>query len=196
MKSNKLQLFLLSIIMLITVNLSAQEEENSTPSREKVNLVTMQGVVTEVNKESRDITLMGANGNLVTLTAGENIERFDEIEIDDVMTFEYLEYLKAEFRKPTAEEIAEPLVVVAEGGKAPEGIDPAAVMGAMVKAVVTIEVLNRPYMQATVKGPRGNYLTLPVEDETLMVKLNIGQVLILTYAEAVAISLTKVSASE
>jgi len=51
-------------------------------------------------------------------------------------------------------------------------------------------------MQATVKGPRGNYLTLPVEEESLKVKLNIGQVLILTYAEAVAISLTKVSASE
>lgn len=195
MNSNKLHYFLLSIVLLVSVNLTAQDE-NSTPSREKANLVTMQGTVTEVNKETRDITLMGTDGNLVTLTAGDNIERFDEIEIDDVMTFEYMEYLKAEFRKPTAEEIAEPLVIMAEGGKAPEGMDPAGVLGAMVKAVVTIEVLNRPYMTATIKGPRGNYLTLPVEDESLMVKLNIGQVFILTYAEAVAISLTKISASE
>jgi hypothetical protein len=65
----------------------------------------------------------------------------------------------------------------------------------VVKAVVTIEALNRPLMIATVKGPRGNYLAIPMEDEVLITELNIGQVLILTYAEAVAVSLTKVSAA-
>ena len=73
-------------------------------------------------------------------------------------------------------------------------MDPGAVVGAMVKAVVSIEALNRPLMIATVKGPRGNYLAIPMQDEVLITELNIGQVLILTYAEAVAVSLTKVSA--
>lgn len=154
----------------------------------------MQGTVTEIVKETRDITLRGTDGNLVTITAGEAVERFDEIEVGDVITFEYWEYLKAEFRKPTAEELEEPLVVMAEGGKAPEGMDPGAVVGAMVKAVVSIEALNRPLMIATVKGPRGNYVAIPMQDEILITELNIGQVLILTYAEAVAVSLTKVSA--
>ncbi len=73
-------------------------------------------------------------------------------------------YLKAEFRQPTPEELANPLTVVTEAAKAPEGIDPAGALGAMVKGVVTIEALNRPFMLATVKGPQGNFLTLPVED--------------------------------
>ena len=72
-------------------------------------------------------------------------------------------------------------------------MEPRAVVGAVVKAVVTIEVLNRPYMWATVQGPRGNYLTIQMEDRALIEKLHIGQVVILTYAEAVAVSLEKVN---
>ena len=82
---------------------------------------------------------------------------------------------------------------MADGGKAPEGVDPAAAVGAIVRAVVTIEILNRPYMLATVRGPAGNYLTIQMEDVELIEQLNIGQVLILTYAEAVVMALTKVN---
>ena len=74
-----------------------------------------------------------------------------------------------------------------------EGMDPAAAIGAVVKAVVTIEVLNRPNMVATVRGPNGNYVSIPMEDEKLITELKIGDVLILTYAEAMAVSLEKIS---
>ena len=85
---------------------------------------------------------------------------------------------------------------MADGGKAPEGMDPAAVVGAIVKAVVTIEILNRPFMLATVRGPAGNYLTIQMEDMELIKELNIGQVIIITYAEAIVMSLTKVNVAE
>lgn len=195
MKMPKIYLLVSIVLVLFSTSVIGQVKQDSLAPREKWSLVTMQGTVTEIVKETRDITLRGTEGNLVTITAGEEVERFDEIGVGDVITFEYWEYLKAEFRKPTAEEIAEPLVGAAEGVKAPEGMDPGAVVGAVVKAVVTIEALNRPLMIATVKGPRGNYLAIPMEDEVLITQLNIGQVLILTYAEAVAVSLTKVSAA-
>ena len=120
------------------------------------------------------------------------MERFDEIAVNDIITFDYYTYLMAEFRQPTAEELEEPIVMIAEAGKAPEGMDPAAEIGAIVQAVVSIEVLNRPFMLATVKGPQGNYLTIQMEDEELIQKLHIGQVFILTYAEAIAVSLEKI----
>ena len=47
-------------------------------------------------------------------------------------------------------------------------------------------------MTATVQGPRGNYVTIQMEDEELIKELNIGEVLILTYAEAIAVSLERV----
>jgi len=196
MKTPKIYSLVLFVIMLISINVNAQEKEDRRPSREKWDQVTMQGTVTAIVADTRELTLMGTDGGLVTITASEAVERFDEIAVNDVLKFEYYTYMKAEFREPTAEEIAEPLVVVAEGGKAPEGMDPAAVVGAVVKAVVSIEVLNRPNMTATVKGPRGNYATIQMEDEKLITELKIGEVLILIYAEAIAVSLEKVGAVE
>lgn len=166
-------------------------EESVPEIREDWNVSTVTGTVTEIVKETRQITLKGSEGNLVTVTAGEAVERFDEIAVGDEITFDYVVYMMAEFRDPTPEELAEPLVITAEAAKAPENLAPAGAIGAMVKAVVTIEALNRPFMLGTVKGPGGNYLTLPLKDPVFMEKLHIGQVLILTYAEATAVSLTK-----
>lgn len=159
--------------------------------RERWDSLTVIGIVTDVKKESREITLMGTNGELLTVVASDAVHRFDEIAEGDVITFSYIRYLKAEFREPTAEEIANPLTVVAEVAKAPEGLDPSGAAGTLVKGVVTIEVLNRPFMLATVKGPKGNYLTLPVQDAALLEKLHIGQVLVLTYAELKVAALSK-----
>ena len=193
MKSPKIYAIVFLVMAFLSVNTYAQDKR---PSREKWDQVSMQCTVTEINAETKEITLMGTDGGLVTMTAGEEVERFDEIAVDDVIKFEYYTYIKAEFRDPTPEEVAEPVQMIAEAGKAPEGIDPAAVVGAVVKAVVTIEALNRPFMVATVSGPNGNYVSIPMEDEKLMTELHIGEVLILTYAEAVAIALEKVGAEE
>ena len=196
MKTPKIYSLVFITLMFLSTDVYSQESQDSRPPKEKWSLVTMNGTVKEIVKETREITLIGPNGNLVTITASEAVERFDEIAVDDVIAFEYWTYMMAEFRKPTPEELAEPLVVIAEAGKAPEGMDPAAVVGAVVKAVVTIEVLNRPYMLATIQGPRGNYMTIEMEDKALIEQLNIGQVVILTYAEAIVVSLEKVSLEE
>lgn len=193
MKTTKIYAIVLVVMTSLTFNTYAQDKR---PSREKWDQVSMQGTVTDIDAETREITLMGTDGGLVTITAGEDVERFDEIGVDDVIKFDYYTYIKAEFRDPTPEEVAEPIQMIAEAGKAPEGIDPAAVVGAVVKAVVTIEALNRPFMLATVSGPNGNYVSIPMEDEELMKELHIGEVLILTYAEAVAVALEKVGAEE
>jgi hypothetical protein len=160
--------------------------------KERWDSLTVAGKVTDIKKETREITLMGSNGDLLTVAASDEVQRFDEIAVGDIISFGYIRYLKAEFRQPTPEEIANPLTVVSETAKAPEGLNPAGAMGSIVKGVVTIEALNRPFMLATVKGPKGNYLTLPVEDVTLLEKLHIGQVLVLTYAEFKVAALTKI----
>jgi hypothetical protein len=191
MKMTKLYVFAVMALAIVSCGPKKQETAALPEFRERWDTLTVRGTVTEIKKESREITLLGSEGNLMTITAGDAVERFDEISVGDRITFGYITYVKAEFRQPTPEELAEPLVVVAEAAKAPAGLDPAGSLGAMIKGVVTIEVLNRPFMLATVKGPHGNYLTLPVEDASLLEKLHIGQVLVLTYAEARVAALKK-----
>ena len=193
MKTLRRTLLILVALVLSTAALKAQEKENIWEPREKMEQVTVLGTVTEINPETREITLMGKDGGLMTVTAGEEVERFDEIAVDDIIEFDYFTYIKAEFREPTEEEKAEPVQMLVEAGKATEEMAPAGAVGAVVKAVVTIEALNRPLMLATVSGPNGNYVSIPMEDAEFMTKLHIGQVFILTYAEAMAVSLEKVS---
>ena len=192
MKTTKTYFSILILLIFFSTNTYGQDIKDTRPPKEKLSLITTQGKVTEINKETRKVTLMGPQGELVSVTASNAVVRFDEIAVGDVVTFDYYTYMKAEFRQPTAEELEEPLVVLVEGGRAPDSTDPAGIVGAEVKAVVTIEILNRPYMQVTVKGPRGNYTTLPMEDAELITQLHIGQVVILTYTEAMVVSLEKV----
>lgn len=179
------------IFALLAIPVSSQQGETMAP-KEKLIEVNMEGTVTAISKETREITLKGPDGELMTVTAGENVKRFDEIAVGDVIELDYYTYIMAEFREPTAEELAEPVAVLADEYKAPADMAPGAAIGALVRAVVTIEILNRPNHLATVRGPNGNYVTISVEDEALMEKLHIGQVVIITYAEAMAVGLAKV----
>ncbi|MDG1804204.1 hypothetical protein [Flavicella sp.] len=189
---NKKNLFFSTILILLVQISFAQVIQEEQPSKERWNLVSSEGTVTKINKETRELTLMGPEGDLNTIKAGEQIKRFDEISVDDKISFDYWTYIKAEFREPTLAERAAPLQIISEAGKAPEGVDPGALVGAVAKAIVTIEVLNRPYMLATVRGPGGNFMTIPVQDSKILEKVRIGQEFILTYAEAIAVSLKKI----
>ncbi len=177
---------LLSIVLLLAMNLFAQEDREIFYSEE------LQGTITALDTESREVTVIGQEGNIVTLIAGDEVERFNELEIGDLIKLEYWIYMMAEFRNPTKEELAEPLVIIAEAGKVDLDLPPGAAIGALVKAVVTVEVVNRPFMDVVVKGPQGNFMTIPVEDPSLIEMLNVGRVVILTYGEAMALYIEKI----
>ena len=180
------KLTLLAIAMLLTLNLFAQEDRAAWFSEE------LQGTITALDTDSREVTVVGQEGNIVTLMAGEEVERFNELEVGDLIKLEYWTFMMAEFRNPNPEELAEPLVILAEAGKVDLDMPPGAAIGALVKAVVTVEVINRPYMDVVVKGPQGNFMTIPVEDPELIEMLNVGKVVILTYGEAMALYIEKI----
>ncbi|MBW2567143.1 MAG: hypothetical protein JRE24_09805, partial [Deltaproteobacteria bacterium] len=68
---------------------------------------------------------------------------------------------------------------------------PAGVVGAVVKAVVKVVAINTEEKKVAIQGPRGNFLVLPVRDEAVLNNLKVGEIVIMTYAEAVALSLSK-----
>ena len=62
----------------------------------------------------------------------------------------------------------------------------------MFKVVTTIEGLDRTTKTVTVKGPRGNYLTARVLDPERLTQVRIGDTIVVTYTEALAVSVKKV----
>ena len=174
---------------------SEQSESGEVSSklltREKWLQVDIEATVENIDFQTREITLKGPEGNLLEMIVSENIERFDEIRIGDLVSAEYWTFLRAEFREPTADELATPLVIIAEAGKAPIEVDPAGEIGAIVRAVVEVVDIDMEAKRVTIKGPRGNFMILPVEDEEVLNMLEIGELVIMTYAEALTLSLNK-----
>ena len=177
--------------VFFTQNVWSADAAEKPLAKENWSVVEMQATIIAMDSETREVTLKDESGKLVTITAGEQVKRFNEFEVGDIVAAEYLTFLRAEFREPTAEELATPLVVLAEAGKAPKEIDPGAAIGAVVKAVVEVVVIDKAERLVTIQGPRGNYMVLPVKDDAVLNNLKLGEKVIMTYAEAFAIELVK-----
>jgi hypothetical protein len=99
----------------------------------------------------------------------------------------------AELRTPTPEEEKTPIKVLDAAGKAPPGTSPAAGGLRRIKVVTTVEGLDRPTESISVKGPMGNLFTARVADPANLTRLKIGDKIVVTLTEALAISLEKVA---
>jgi Cu/Ag efflux protein CusF len=171
--------------------ISAYAQDKKPLSREDAVLVSITASVQAIDLAKREVTLKGPLGNVVTFTVDKRVKRLDEVKVGDNVEADYYVAFAAEVRPPTAEEKANPLTVLEEKAKAPRGTDPAGGGLRVIKAVVTVEGLDRPTKSLTVAGPLGNLFTFQVEDVANLSKLRIGDTIVATYTEALAVSLEK-----
>lgn len=174
------------------LSFSAETPAATTPmARGEAVLVTITASVEAINQTNREVTLKGPLGNSVTFTVDQRVKRLNEVHVGDLVRADYFVSVAAEVRKPTPEEEKNPLVELGVTEKAPPGTSPAAGGLRQFRVVTTIEGLDRPTETVTVKGPRGNYVTVRVMDPSRLTQVRIGETIVVTYTEALAISLEK-----
>ena len=194
MKCSQLTAQLCAAILLVSVAaVTSTATAADVPTRMDSVLTSVKATVTAIDQKTREVTLKGPLGNSVTFVAGPKIKRLNEVQVGDTVNVDYYVSLAAELREPTAEEAQKPLTILDATGRATEGA-PAGGNVQQIKAVTTIEGLDRPTQTITVKGPLGRYLTARVADPSRLEQLRIGQTIVLTYTEAIAVSLEKVPA--
>ena len=169
----------------------AKPAKPSSPTLGEAVLVDVTATVQAIKPETRELTLKGPEGNVVTITADPRVKRFDEIKVGDKITATYYASLEAELREPTEEEKATPFSILEDKVRTPAGTTPAGGGLRVVKAVVTIEGLDRTTRSVTFKGPRGNTTSVKVKDPTALERANIGDTVVITYSEALAVELRK-----
>ena len=72
-----LALCLSTLILALPTALQA-EEAPAVEANDRVLVISIDAEITEVNHETREVTLKGPTGEFTTVTAGENIERFED----------------------------------------------------------------------------------------------------------------------
>ena len=178
------------VLPLLAISTSTQAADKPAMKEHWIE-VNLEATVTGIDKEKREVTLKNEDGEEVTISVGDEVKRFDEIEVGDQVEAQYWTFLRAEFREPTAEEKENPLVVLADADRAPKDDAPAGAVAAVVKAIVTVIGIDKENKEAMIQGPRGGKLIVPVMDDAVMNNLKIGEQVIMTYAEAMAVGLTK-----
>ena len=99
--------------------------------------------------------------------------------------------LEGELREPTAEELAEPWLVVEETDVSGEGEQPAIGGARVVRAVCTIEGMNSELGTVTVKDSRGKLHLIGGVEPEKMQGVKLGQTIVMVYTQAMALTLEK-----
>jgi Cu/Ag efflux protein CusF len=195
-------LLVLSITLLLLIGCGSKEEESAQEQEtvaqqapEKVRAIgesmSVTGTVESVDTEAGVIVLRGPEGNLLSFTAGRQAKRLDEIDPGDLIQVDYFVTLASEIREPTDAERAEPLIVTEGAMRGPADEAPSGTAMREIKAVVEVTNIDTTALEVTIKGPRGRFVTVEVEDPTRLEGVNVGDTVMMTYREALAVAIQK-----
>ena len=149
-------------------------------------VVEVRAIVVGLDKNLRIVDLKGPRGRIVTIEAGDEVKNFDQINLGDHVVVRYAQSLTLSLSKASAASTAR--TEQTEVARAPEGERPAVAAGHQIQAVCVVTEVNKKTKTVTLRGPRGNYVDLVVEDGKRLAKLKKGDLVDAVYTEAVALS--------
>jgi hypothetical protein len=159
------------------------------PSWKTSSLVEETATVEAIDQATRWVTLRGPKGNSLTFKAGEEVRNLAQVNVGDQVKFAYYQSIGVRVLNkgeafPTASEAD--AVVRAKKGEKPGGV-----VGKKVTANVTITAIDKAAKTATLKGEDGKSVTVtPLRPEKLD-EVKVGDRLVLTYTEAIAVKVEK-----
>ena len=145
--------------------------------------------VEAIDQSTRMVTLKGPKGNTVTFKAGDEVRNLAQVKVGDEVKFASYESVAVRvLKKGEAFPAASETEAMA---RAKKGEMPAGVIGKEMTANVTITAIDMAAKTATLKKEDGKFVTVtPLRPEKLK-EVKVGDRLVLTYTEAVAVKVEK-----
>jgi hypothetical protein len=182
MKKSLSHVLFAAMLSLALLPASAAEKENK-PAIDKEAKKTVKATVEAIDTATRTLTLKGPKG-LVSLQVPEDVVRFPQIKVGDIVQADYFESLVVDIKKAgdlTPARSVQVAAVPIEGQK------PAGIVGAQVTSNVTIKAIDRETKSLTVENVDGDELSFRVKKAKLLKSLAVGDLVAVTYTTAVAI---------
>jgi hypothetical protein len=151
-----------------------------------VRMAEISAEVVGLDKGTRTVSLKGPDGNVVDVVAGDEVKNFDQIKLGDAVVVHYAESLTLELRKVEAGAVAP--TVREEVARAKPGERPAAAGARQITAIADVIAVDPKKSTITLKGPRGNVVTLAVQNPEQFKVVEKGDQVDVTYTEALAVS--------
>ena len=159
----------------------------SLPGRVVTSTARREAIVESVNRETREIRVLDADGKLHTLVAGDLVANFDQIEPRDRIVTEYLESV-AVFVAPAG------MPALGDAGLvevAPLGDKPGMAMADTFMVAGKIDAIDTTSRVVTLRGEDGFQTAIKVADDIELGNLQVGDEVRMRVTEAVAISVVE-----
>jgi len=146
--------------------------------------VEMQATVTAIDMKTRMVTLKDMDGKETTIYVDKHARNLSQVKVGDVVKIAYQQAVAWRVKKstkpgPTETQTAE---VRAKPGEKPGGA-----VGQRITFTATIEAIDLANGTVTLKGPEGNSRTIKARNPANLKKVKVGDLVDITYTEAVAI---------
>jgi hypothetical protein len=179
---------LTAAITLVVLAACASPEK---PSGRMEDVVESRATITAVDRSQRLVTLRDESGGEMVVEATDAVRNFDQIQVGDEVVVAYTEALAWQV-KPAGE--GAPGVSTDEGvTRAKPGEKPSGTVGRSVTMTATITAIDLAAGTVTLTGPGGNSRTIKARDPNNLRKVEVGDLVDITYSEALAVAVKPVS---
>lgn len=183
----------LGALLTIAAAATTAEEAAKNTTGERATVIEVEARVAAVDLEGRTVTLEAPDGEQFTVHAPETLVKLEDVNTGDVLRVAYISAIAGEVREPTEEELAEPWVELEDAELGELDRHPVAADARAVRAVCTIEGMNRLLGTVTVLDPKGNAHVIGDVDPAKMEGVTLGQTVVIEYLEALAVTLEPVT---
>ena len=152
-------------------------------------VATATATVKAVDVAARTVTVQNSAGETATLKVGPEVKRLAEFAPGDTLRIQIEQDLVLEYQSAGTPAVAPKGVVAADRADASQA--PAGVVAAGVQATVTVTAIDAPNRFVVFQGPGGTLYQVKAGPEVKLEKLKVGDHLLATYVEALAVSLEK-----
>jgi hypothetical protein len=150
--------------------------------------------VKAVDAAKRTLTVVGSDGKAETFKVPPEVKRFGEIAAGDQIVVEINQGLLLQYQAPGTPALEPAAAVV--GAVANGSSTPGAAVAGGVQGTVTIVGIDSGYRVVTFQDPDGNQYKVKADPKVAIEKLKVGDRLMATYVETLAIGIEKAAAKQ
>lgn len=150
--------------------------------------IQLQGKIKSIDKKSRTVVIVGAQGNEISMTLGEEARNFNQLRVGDLVTLTYVQALALELRK-VENKVKSERVESEEAVRAKLGEKPAGAIKRSIRVIADVVAVNPKAKTVTLRGPKRT-VELAIEDPAQFKEIKVGDQVEALYTEAVALEVT------
>lgn len=150
--------------------------------------IQLQGKIKSIDKKSRSVVIVGAQGNEISMTLGEEARNFNQLRVGDLVTLTYVQALALELRK-VENKVKSERVESEEAVRSKLGEKPAGAIKRSIRVIADVVAVNPKAKTVTLRGPKQT-VELAIEDPAQFKQIKVGDQVEALYTEAVALEVT------